>query len=255
MNKTISRAVFLDFDGVLFDTLREAYAVSMIANNRLATITEIDFGSEHFLNFDQLRYLVGPAWNYYYVMKAIDNKPFNKNNNLVAKYKSLMNQSKLEEYRNFEQKFFEVRQKLREKEHEGWLSIIFPYKIVECLLPIINEHKENFFLVTTRDRESVGDLLNLHSVDILDSNIYTKTEYESHKSKRNLIQSLITRYSIKEGLFIDDLEEHLLACATIEALSTIQAKWGYVDPSKKEDNSTFLLKKLENFIYGKNVRA
>ena len=28
-----------------------------------------------------------------------------------------------------------------------------------------------------------------------------------------------------------------------------------VDPSKKEDNSTFLLKKLENFIYGENVRA
>ena len=109
--------------------------------------------------------------------------------------------------------------------------------------------------MTTRDRESVRDLLNLHSVDILDSNIYTKTEYESHKSKRNLIQSLITRYSIEEALFIDDLEEHLLTCGTIEALSTIQAKWGYVDPSKKEDNSAFLLKKLENFIHGENVRA
>ena len=32
---------------------------------------------------------------------------------------------------------------------------------------------------------------------------------------------------------MDDLEEHLLECTAIEALLTMQTKWGYVTPNKK----------------------
>ena len=99
------------------------------------------------------------------------------------------------------------------------------------------------------------DLLNLHKLSIPESNIFTKTEYALHNSKFHIIQSLINKYQIKESLFIDDLEEHLAACSAIESLSTIQAKWGYVVPERKEDNSVFLLKELERFLYGENVRA
>ena len=75
MNTTINRAVFLDFDGVLFDTVREVYTVSMMALDPSNRISDIDFGSKHFEKFNQLRYLIGPAWNYYYAMKA--NNPYN----------------------------------------------------------------------------------------------------------------------------------------------------------------------------------
>ena len=54
-------------------------------------------------------------------------------------------------------------------------------------------------------------------------------------------------------MFIDDLEEHLLACEAIENVSTLLATWGYVTPDKKEDNSAFFLKELGKFVHGKNV--
>jgi hypothetical protein len=109
--------------------------------------------------------------------------------------------------------------------------------------------------VTTRDQESVKDLLDLYNLNISEPNIFAKTGYGSHNSKVHIIQNLIDKHQIEESLFIDDLEEHLVACSTIESLSTIQAKWGYVVPAKKEDNSAVLLKKLERFIHGENVRA
>jgi phosphoglycolate phosphatase-like HAD superfamily hydrolase len=253
MNTTINRAVFLDFDGVLFDTVREAYAVSMISLDRSNRTSDIDFGSKHFEKFNQLRYLVGPAWNYYYVMKAVEEGP--STDDLEIDYKSLLDQQTQGEHCSFEKKFFQTRQQLREKEHDHWLSMIFPYNIVEDLRIIMRKFKEHFFLVTTRDRESVKDLMDLHNMDILDSNIFAKTEYESYRSKKHIIKSLIDKYQIEEALFIDDLEEHLESCGTIEGLSTIQAKWGYVVPAKKEDNSVVLLKELERFIHGENVRA
>jgi phosphoglycolate phosphatase-like HAD superfamily hydrolase len=253
MNTTINRVVFLDFDGVLFDTVREVYTVSMMALDPSNRISDIDFGSKHFEKFNQLRYLIGPAWNYYYAMKAIEKIP--STDDLEIKYKSLIDQKAQGKHSCFEKKFFQVRQQLREKEHDHWLSMTSPYNIVEDLRIIMRKFKEHFFLVTTRDSESVKDLMDLHNMDILDSNIFAKSEYESYRSKKNIIKSLINKYQIEEALFIDDLEEHLESCGTIEGLSTIQAKWGYVVPAKKEDNSAVLLKELERFIHGENVRA
>ncbi|MEK9627552.1 MAG: HAD family hydrolase [Nitrospinota bacterium] len=254
MNITINRAVFLDFDGVLFDTVREAYAVSMMALNPSERIEDIDFESKHFKDFNQLRYLVGPAWNYYYVMQTINNDSLPENE-LDIEYKKLIGQQKQVEYNAFEKNFFHAREILRENDHDQWLSMTCPYNIVENLRKIINEYSEQFFLVTTRDRESVKDLLTLHNLDIPESNLFAKTDYESHKSKRKIIQNLIDKFQIEEALFIDDLEEHLVSCSTIDGLSTIQAKWGYVIPSKKEDNSASLLQELARFIQGENVRA
>ena len=255
MSITTDRAVFLDFDGVLFDTIREVYAVSMIALDSSTNIKDINFDSKHFEKFSKLRYLVGPAWNYYYVMQAINKEPLDSSRDLEIEYKSLLDQTLLGEYGPFEKKFFLARQYLREKEHKYWLSMICTYNIVDDLRSILSQFKEQFFLVTTRDKDSVLDLLSLNNLDIPESNIFTKKEYALNNSKANIIQDLIKKYKIEESLFIDDLEEHILACGEIENLSTLQAKWGYVVPEKKEDNSAFLLKELERFIHGENVRA
>ena len=51
MSITTDRAVFLDFDGVLFDTIREVYAVSMIALDSSTNIKDINFDSKHFEKF------------------------------------------------------------------------------------------------------------------------------------------------------------------------------------------------------------
>ena len=73
MNTTIRRrAIFLDFDGVLFDTVREVYAVAMIALGRFDRLVDVDFDTIHFENFSQFRYLIGPACDYYYLIQSID---------------------------------------------------------------------------------------------------------------------------------------------------------------------------------------
>ena len=66
---------------------------------------------------------------------------------------------------------------------------------------------------------------------------------------------MIDKYQIESAIFIDDLEENLMACKTIENILTFQATWGYVEPERKEDNSIFLLKKLGRFMHGENVWA
>ena len=39
--------IFLDFDGVLFDTVREAYSVAVITIGKYDSLDEIDFETEY----------------------------------------------------------------------------------------------------------------------------------------------------------------------------------------------------------------
>jgi len=64
--------VFFDFDGVMFDSVREAYAISLITSNKANNLNDIDLESKHAIKFMSQRYLIGPAWNYYYLLDAID---------------------------------------------------------------------------------------------------------------------------------------------------------------------------------------
>jgi hypothetical protein len=255
MQATINRIAFLDFDGVLFNTVREAYAISIIATGRSNGIKEVDFNSNFFKKFNYFRYLIGPAWHYYYLLKAIDKAIIDSNVNIERKFKEVLKESTRGSHLAFEKLFFQTREKLRNSHREQWLMLISPYKIVEDLRILIDEFREQIFLITTRDRESVLDILNSNSLHISNSNIFAKKEFELHTSKANILKGLIDKYQIESAIFIDDLEENLMACKTIENILTFQATWGYVEPERKEDNSIFLLKKLGRFMHGENVWA
>ena len=106
MNTTNSRAVFLDFDGVLFDTVREAYAVTIMALRRSVRIIDIDFGAEHFVKFSQFRYLVRSVWNYYYLTQSIDKVIARSVVDLETEYNKLLQRWTQGEHNSFEENFF-----------------------------------------------------------------------------------------------------------------------------------------------------
>ena len=253
MNTTTNRAVFLDFDGVLFDTVRESYAVTMMALRRSVRIVDIDFGSEHFAKFCQFRYLIGPAWNYYYLIQSIDRQIEEPTIDVEIEFKKLSEIWVERKIQPFVENFFQTRIRLRVKEREQWSSLILPYDFLENVRKLAREFRRCFFLVTTRDRESVLDILKLYDLQLIDSNIFAKNEYTVHNSKLNIIRDLIQKRKIEKSVFIDDLEDHLALCETIQSLTTLQAKWGYVIPQKKEDNSRLLFKELKRFVHGENV--
>lgn len=255
MNTIRKRAIFLDFDGVLFDTVKEAYCVSIIAQGRAAHISEVDLGSPHFREFCRYRYLIGPAWNYFYLLGSIDEMQGDSKLDPERAFRQAVKNSIPDEYRPFEEEFFRSRRRLRETELECWLSLSAPYGIVDDLRPLLKEQSEKFFMVTTRDRESVLHLLRQYRVDFPEANVLAGEEYAVHNSKRDIIQRLIRDHRIEESVFIDDLEEHLMACKTIENLLPVQARWGYVTPEIKEDNSASVFQGIEKFVQGENVWA
>lgn len=253
MNEIIKRAVFLDFDGVLFDTIREAYCISMIALGRASCISEVNLNAPHFLEFYKNRFLIGPAWNYYYLVPLLDAKLERPVLDIKTAFCDATRDPDPKKYNTFEKTFFNARSICIEKDFDNWLSLINPYAFVDDLRHILHSHPESFFLITTRDRSSVLHILRAHHLRILETKIYGKEEYGKANSKKDVIRRLIEDHRIEESIFIDDLESHLLDCQTIENLALIQAQWGYVASERKEDNSARIIQDIENLIQGKNV--
>ena len=255
MGKISNRAIFLDFDGVLFDTVCEAYVVSLVALGLSARISDVNFNTDRFRKFCWCRHLIGPAWNYYYLMQVIDSKVLRSNRETEIVCQELLKEQKSNEHSSFEKNFFRARNSLRDTDHSGWLSLIRPYKIVGKIRKYLESNGENFFLVTTRDSDSVKDLLMFHHLEFLECNIFSKNEFAIHNSKSKIIQGLICNKHIEKSIFIDDLESHLVACKGMKNMLLLLARWGYVVPEKKGDNRLDILQEIEKLIQEENVRA
>lgn len=236
------KAVFLDFDGVLFDTVKEAYAVSMITASKCNSLADVDFQSSHYALFAKYRYLISPAWNYYYLLQALEQD----SHDIESSYIKMLNLASESEFKKFEKEFFETRATLRKQDYETWLRLNVPFPFLSKINKYIHQNPDIWYIVTTKDRGTVENLLDLENIFIKKEQIFDKDNYASLQSKRAIIEDIMQNKQISKGFFIDDSRKHLLDCKSLDNLVLVQPNWGYNLP---EDPTKTLNKVLEILKY------
>lgn len=210
------KILFLDFDGVLFDTVEEAYQVAI--NTKI--YKNMKLPSNSLDKFRKYRCLVGPAWNYFYVMKAIFDETELGNGTIFVE---------TNDAKEFEKDFFESRKDLKLSNYKFWLNLNKQYLFLEKLQKIEKSLDILIYIITTKDKQTVQDLLNEFKIDFIKSDfILGKDSFNQYGSKKNIILQVLKEDDYK-AIFIDDLYEHLKLCEEIENLQLIQADWGYID--------------------------
>lgn len=238
-SRVIDRVIFLDLDGVLFDTLKEAYCVGMLTATNRRSLVGTDFKSEHFKIFKRHRPLIKCAADYYDLLKSIlstDN--FNFSNKQA-----------------FEKRFFRTRRYLRRRYPKYWFSLNAPYKFLYKISQIIREARKNFFIITTKDKGTVLELLKRHKINFCGDNIYDGQYYKRFASKGRLIKSIIDKYRVRNAIMIDDSRQHLSSCTGIKGLTRIHAKWGYTSPDDNSKSAREAIYKIQKMLGAKNVRT
>lgn len=236
--------IFLDFDGVLFDTVNEAYAVSSITKGLYRSINKINFESDHFIKFKKLRYLISPAWNYKYLLDVLDSE--NSLKSMINKFLLNTSVAKKKDYLEFENNFFETRKILMEKSYDHWLQLNKAYPFLNKIKFLFQEYKELIYIVTTKDKISVSKLLFLEGIEFDKSKIFDNSDYEKFNSKRKIIESLIDKHN--HNIYIDDSYEHLEKCKLIKNLKCIQPNWGYIAPSDNPYNMNKVIDEINKCL-------
>lgn len=231
--------VFLDFDGVIVDSAKEAYAMTMLTAGRIKTLSDLDLNSEHAERFLKQRCHIGPAWNYYYLLKSIEE-------NKDLSFPELLPNEAGKEGKKFQDQFFATRQVIINHFWDDWLDLNEIYNGSDVFIDLINQNN-NIVIVTTKDAPSVKALLEKYGVS-REIAIYDATYYEDFGCKSLFIDDFMKKNYIKSSLFIDDSLFHLDKCNWINNLKTMQAQWGYVLPDdyidNKEEVANLILKVL-----------
>lgn len=236
--------IFLDFDGVLFDTVKEAYIVSVLSTGKFKSISEIDIHTDHYQNFRKLRYLISPAWNYKYLLNVIDT-----NDDLKIMKKNLQGdilKASKKDYKLFEENFFYTRSYLIREFPEDWLKLNLPFPFLEKIKNTYFQYKNLFYIITTKDKETVLKLLDLQNMKFDKSRVFDKDDYSKFGGKKNIINSLMSSDSY--GIFIDDSFKHIQECSEINGLKCFQPNWGYVGLKEKTINCQDLIREILFFI-------
>ncbi len=216
-----SRPIALDFDGVICDSMKECMHVAFGAYSGGKPLP-----APFVRYFERYRYLVRPAREYWLIVEAY----FRGIDPLSQGEFDMLARDCEEQLKAFEPVYFETREALRSADFEGWISLHRLYRQFADGWPRL-EASTIPYVVTTRDRDSLGHLLNSFGIDVPARRWWTK---ERTPSKPEAILEIAAENNLapSEIPFLDDHPEHLRDVAKTGA-STFWASWGFW-PSQDE---------------------
>lgn len=230
----MNKILFLDFDGVLFDTAIEAFHVAF------PTYYHYEYCSEkHSKVYDLFkanRYLIAPAWHYFYLFQAIDNH-LATGSSVPDNFYELLLRSNKAQYENFESNFFAYRQYMRNHNFQHWISLNNKYPFFDLIKNYLpGDSNMNSFILSTKDEDTISAILNFNNVSFSADRILGKSYFDKFSNKADVIREIMSCDSCS-AIFIDDALEHLRGCSGIQNLVTIRNDWGYIEPEAKDVRS------------------
>lgn len=225
----MEKKIFLDFDGVLFDSVNEGCLLTFQAKHGVAPLGLI--GSEYNKRFRQYRYLTKPTWQYFYLDRGICESFYDINFDIEKYfYRKINDEFAYEASKSFHEKYYQLRHEMMELDIEEWLDFFIPYPFLKHVAPLLRRFHKNFVILTYKNKGPVTVLLNRHigssDVEIIDKDALKDT------SKAEVIKKYMDAHEIESAIFVDDSKDLLEECEGIKNLELIQPNWGYIEPQK-----------------------
>jgi phosphoglycolate phosphatase-like HAD superfamily hydrolase len=233
------RALALDFDGVIADSIREAFEVALRTYAALhpeARLAEREAAPGSygpgalFAAFLELVPLGNRAEDYGVALEALERGAALPDQSAYDAFRAGLGGAWLA---GFHERFYAERAVLAERERERWLASMPPYPAFAALLRR-READAVLAIATAKDRRSVAELLRAHGLaDLFDPRwIFDK---EAGVSKRAHLERLAAGLGLpfKEITFVDDKLNHLESVAPLGVRCAL-AGWGYNGPRERD---------------------
>ena len=211
------KAFFLDFDGVIVDSIKECY---LISKDLYYGFTNINSNDNHRKTFYKFRGLVNPPSEYLVLHKAIEYYSKDNSIDFESRFNELKSAIAQSEKKKFEYLFFQLR-KYYQKDIDNWLLL---HRVTRFGMSLLDKKLPNYFIITTKNRESVKLLLDYYKIRI--TGIFDIKDYKKFGSKGKMISNFLDNSEYDQAVFIDDSVENLSSVGD-ERIKCFFADWGY----------------------------
>ena len=238
--------VFLDFDGVLFDTLKEVYLISRYIYCDKQFLDEID--ENNYNLFSKYKYLVYNIWMFYYFNPLIFNNA--KEDEIIKQYrKALLNRDKNRE-NIFCNRFLEARHELVNNHFEFWKNLETPYKFFYEIKKLFDNGFKNIVIVSKKNKNSIIERFKTYDFNISQDCIFAREILDNYVSKGEFINEYMKKRGFESAIFVDDNMNNLKTVQN-DNVEKILALWGNTDPNDTGYNQNEAISKIISYLDSK----
>ncbi|NEO40964.1 MAG: hypothetical protein F6J90_33395 [Moorea sp. SIOASIH] len=206
-------AIFLDFDGVIVDSLEEWYHIGVLA---YYGIDKAIHDNQHKELYKKNCHLLYSDADEYCLLKALDNqdlKNFKKNREEVDK----------QEVDIYSKQFRKIR-KFYQKNHLNWWCGL--HSLTDYGKTLTNQkNTKNHFIITRKDMDDVLILKNHFKIQIPDLKVFDYSHSVKYGGKVDFIERFLDNHpEYNKAVLVDDKIENLCKSSKVKCYF---ASWGY----------------------------
>lgn len=213
------QALFLDFDGVIVNSIDECYLISSEVYFKILKSTAPSGEIKEL--FYKHRGLVRPVHQFMLLFRAIESVRSGDGDDIERKFFELDRSVSSEEKDRFEAFFFDLR-KNYQRDLAGWVAMNPLTPFGETLR---GRTLPNSFFITTKDSASVAHIARHHDIKV--GGTFDKEVYSRFGSKGKIISHFLDeKEEYDTAVFVDDAVEHLDSVED-SRIQCYFADWGY----------------------------
>ncbi len=212
--------LFLDFDGVLCDSIEECFVSSRHAYFRGVLGREPVKGSSADKEiFVRTRPFIRSGEDYVLIQKLIDQKiPVSSQEEFDRELQHAGEQT----MERFKEIFYETREELIRRDKEYWLSLSKPFDHVRDFLPKLSRRDE-VYIISTKRSAFVKEITDSWEVSWPIERIL----FPGRREKPDVLMEYMAKRGASASILVEDQIDHLLKCRGLP-IRTVLAEWGYI---------------------------
>lgn len=230
----MNRVIVLDFDGVIADSINECFLISYWAYRGIEKMESGMFnidGRPAKELFRKFRYLVGPAHEYYFLLKTVYSDIGKSDDGFLDLYK-INKQAYQQEAQEFCERFYKVRKQAQTQFIAQWIKLNPLYVGIDNIIKGALS-REKLFIASTKDKASIDLIMKRNGFDILSKQILDKS---FSLNKKLQLKEIICRTGGKAEnvYFVDDNLTYLINVKPL-GVKCFLATWGYNTPEVRQE--------------------
>lgn len=232
-----STLLFLDFDGVICDSIMECFVSSWLAYfhyylGKKPFSINLDLKSR----FMQLRPFIRTGSDYLLIQELLDKHIVIKNQQAFDKALTWAGEKNMKRYGVL---FYKARSYLLEHEKQYWFSLNPLYKHI---YEWFKEYalNDNLYILSTKREDYIAEILNYHGIEFLPENIIQS----KNKRKLDMIAHILKQKGINKAILLEDQIDHLLP-NPYPYIKTLLVTWGYIKKEWLQQKKVGMIDKTE----------
>lgn len=236
------KVLFLDFDGVLFDTLKEVYLVNRQLYKGISLFDEVD--NANYQLYSKYKYLVYNIWMFYYYNPLL----FDECDDIANVFSNAILNRDLKKEEEFCTEFLKIRADLVKNNYDFWNSLETPYDFFFEIKKLYEEKTPEIVVVSKKNKTAILQRFASFGWNLPENKVFAREILDKYSTKGEFMAQYMEQNNFSKAIFVDDNYNNLKTCNNYPQIKQILAIWGNSQPNLKGCNQQDAFNKIKEFF-------